>query len=286
MTICLDYGDYLHLAFERRANGVVLVIIDRPERLNAANNRLHEEFAEVWRTIGRDDSARVAVITGRGTAFSAGGDLKEIADLDETLSQDRVMASGQNAKDIVYNMLDLDKPIISAINGVAVGAGLSIAITADISVIGEDVQITDGHARIGVGSGDHAVMLWPWLCGMARTKYYLLTADFISGAEAERIGLVSKAVAGDRVLEEALDIADRLGRGPQQALHGIKRSLNQVLRLAAPAFELSVALESLDFFHPDAREGLLAFREKRLPQFPSASTSPVRADSPLEKGLS
>lgn len=271
----MEYEDYRHLSFERRANGVVLVIIDRPERLNAANDRLHEEFAQIWRTIGRDDSARVAVITGRGRAFSAGGDLKEVTDPDEALSQERVMRSGRNAKEIVYNMLDLDKPIISAINGVAVGAGLSIALTADISVIGEDVPITDGHARIGVGSGDHAVLLWPWLCGPAKAKYYLLTADTMTGVEAERIGLVSLAVPGDEVLERALTIADRLALGPQQALHGIKRSVNQVIKLAAPAFELSVALESLDFFHPDAREGLAAFREKRTPVFPSAPPLPA-----------
>lgn len=270
MTLRLEYSDYQHLAFERRANGVVLVIIDRPERLNAANDRLHDEFAAVWDTIGADDEARIVVITGRGRAFSAGGDLKEAADPAQALSADRILKSGRVAKDIVYNMLRLDKPIVSAINGSAVGAGLAIALTADISIIGEDVQITDGHSRLGVASGDHAVMLWPWLCGMAKSKYYLLTADFLSGREAERIGLVSRAVADGRVLEEALAIADRLALGPQQALRNTKRALNHVLLSAAPAFELSVVLESLDFFSADAAEGMAAFRERRAPHFPSA----------------
>jgi len=271
----MQYEDYRYLTFERRANGVVLITIDRPERKNAANERLHDEFAEVWRTIGRDPEARVAVVTGRGSAFSAGGDLKEHGTPEESLRSDRVLRSGQVALDIVNNMLNLDKPIVSAINGVAVGAGLAIALTADISIIDEDVRITDGHSRIGVSSGDHAVMLWPWMCGMAKSKYYLLTADFLSGAEAERIGLVSKAVPSDRVLDEAFKVADRLGLGPQRALRSTKRSLNHVLRSAAPAFELSVALETIDFYQEDALEGLRAFHEKRAPQFPSAGETPV-----------
>lgn len=273
----MRYEDYRHLTFERRANGVVYVIIDRPERANAANERLHDEFAEVWRTIGADPGARVAVITGRGTTFSAGGDLKQHNDPKESLRSDRVLRSGQVALDIVNNMLNLDKPIISAINGVAVGAGLAIALTADISIIGEDVRITDGHSRLGVASGDHAVMLWPWMCGMAKSKYYLLTADFLSGAEAERIGLVSKAVPRESVVEEALAIADRLALGPQRALRSTKRSLNHVLRTAAPAFELSVALETIDFYQEDALEGITAFQEKRPPSFPSAPPEPPAA---------
>ena len=266
----MRYDEYQHLTFERRPHGVILVTIDRPERLNAANERLHDEFAEVWRTIGVDPDAHVAVITGRGRAFSAGGDLKEHDDPAEGLRNDRVLRSGQVALDIVNNMLALDKPIISAINGPAAGAGLAIALTADISVIDETVRITDGHMRLGVASGDHAVMLWPWMCGMAKSKYYLLTSDFLTGAEAERIGLVSMAVPGSALMERALAVADQIGRGPQRAVRSTKHSLNQVLRLAAPAFELSVALETIDFYQADAREGVAAFQEKRAPRFPSA----------------
>ncbi|NGP05691.1 enoyl-CoA hydratase/isomerase family protein [Rhodococcus sp. 14C212] len=267
----MQYHEYKSLSFERRPNGVLLIHIERI----AADARTHDEFAEVWRTIARDDETRVAVITGRGKVFSAGGDLKEHGSPKESLRSDRVLRSGKVALDIVYNMLDLDKPIISAINGVAVGAGLAVALTADISIIGEEVRITDGHSRIGVASGDHAVMLWPWMCGMAKAKYYLLTADFLTGAEAERIGLVSKAAPAESVLEEALAVADRLGRGPQRALRSTKRSLNHVLRSAAPAFELSVALETIDFYQEDALEGLTAFQEKREPRFPSASGGPL-----------
>lgn len=271
----MDFDDYRHLTFERRPNGVLLVIIDRPERHNAANERLHDEFAEVWRTIGRDDRTHVVVVTGRGAAFSAGGDLKEHDDPLAGLRPDRVLRSGQVALDIVNNMLALDKPIISAINGAAVGAGLAVALTADISIIANDVRITDGHSRIGVASGDHAVMMWPWMCGMAKAKYYLLTADFLTGQEAERIGLVSLAVDASDLLDRAYAIADQLGRGPQRALRSTKRSLNHVLRSAAPAFELSVALETIDFYQEDAREGISAFQDKRQPQFPSARSPEI-----------
>lgn len=266
----MEYADFEHLSFERHANGVVLVIFDRPERANAANERMHDEMTEVWPTIGRDRDARVAVVTGRGKAFSAGGDLKQHDDPADGLAPERILRSGQVALDIVYNMLNLSKPIISAINGVAVGAGLAVALTADISIIGENVRFTDGHTRIGVASGDHAVMMWPWMCGMAKAKYYLLTADFIDGREAERIGLVSLAVPTEKVLERALELADQLALGPQRALHSTKRALNHVLRSAAPAFDLSVALETIDFYQPDAREGIAAFQEKRRPVFPSA----------------
>ena len=265
----MKYEEFENLSFERRPNGVLLVHIDRI----AADARTHDEFAEVWRTIGRDDDTRVAVITGRGKVFSAGGDLKEHGTPAASLRSDRVLRSGKVALDIVYNMLDLDKPIISAINGVAVRGVIGVDLSAAHRMTAADVLYTVGHSRIGVASGDHAVMLWPWMCGMAKAKYYLLTADFLTGAEAERIGLVSKAAPAEAVLDEALAVADRLGRGPQRALRSTKRSLNHVLRSAAPAFELSVALETIDFYQEDALEGLTAFQEKREPQFPSASGS-------------
>jgi len=148
-----------------------------------------------------------------------------------------------------------------------VGAGLAVALMADISVIGEDVRLTDGHLRLGVVAGDHAAIIWPLLCGMAKAKYYLLTSDFIDGPEAERIGLVSRCVPGERVLEEALAIADRLATGPQQAARWTKRTLNHWLRAAVPGFDASVAYEMLTFLGDDVREGTTAIRERRDPKF-------------------
>src|SRR2546429_2885292 len=171
---------------------------------------------------------------------------------------------------MVLTIVNCDKPIISAINGVAVGAGLAMALMADISIIGEEVQLTDGHMRIGVTAGDHAAIIWPLLCGMAKAKYYLLTSDFIDGKEAERIGLVSLAVPAEQLMPKALEVADKLAQGSQLAIRWTKRSLNNWLRMAGPIFDNSMALELLTFMGEDVREGLQAIREKRPPKFPSA----------------
>ena len=207
----LDYKDYEHLRFERRPHGVLLVTLDRPEALNAANDRMHWELTQVWLTIDRDPETRVAVVTGAGRAFSAGGDLEMV----EANAADprRLANTMREAADIVYNMINLDKPIVSAINGVAVGAGLVVALLADVSIIAEDVRLTDGHTRLGVAAGDHAAIIWPLLCGMAKAKYYLLTSDFIDGREAERIGLVSLCVPRAELLPRAFEIAERLALG-------------------------------------------------------------------------
>jgi enoyl-CoA hydratase len=264
----MDYADYQHLLFERRHEGVLLVTINRPEALNATNDRLHWELTQVWLTIGADPEARVAVVTGAGRAFSAGGDL----DMVEANATDprRLARTLHEASDLVYNMINLDKPVVSAINGVAVGAGLVVALLADISIIADDVRFTDGHTRLGVVAGDHAAILWPLLCGMAKAKYYLLTSDFIDGREAERIGLVSLAVPRAELMAKAFEVADKLGRGSQQAIRWTKRSLNNWLRQAGPIFDQSIALEMLTFAMEDVGEGLRAIREKRPPRFPSA----------------
>ncbi|HEV2361837.1 MAG TPA: enoyl-CoA hydratase/isomerase family protein [Acidimicrobiales bacterium] len=262
------YAGIERLQVDRHSDGVVLITIDNPPTLNAVDERAHRELSEVWRRFGEDDEARVAVITGAGDAFSAGGDLSMLEEMTE--SYDAVMTQLRDAGDIVRAVIDCEKPIVSAINGVAVGAGLAVALLADVSVIGETVRLSDGHTRVGVAAGDHAVVLWPLLCGMAKAKYHLLTAGFIDGAEAERIGLVSVCVPDGEVLPRALDIAERLAAGSQSAIRFTKHALNHWLRDAMPAFEHSLALEMLGFLGPDAKEGVAAIRERRRPSFPSA----------------
>ncbi len=262
------YADFEHLAFDRRTDGVVLVTLDRPEVLNAANVRMHREMSEVWAVIDADPDARVSVVTGAGRAFSAGGDLDMIADMTDNYAA--VLEQWRDARTIVERMLGADKPVVSAINGVAVGAGLAVALMADISIMGETARVSDGHARLGVAAGDHAALLWPLLCGMAKAKYYLLTADFVDGPEAERIGLVTKCVPDAEVVPEALAVATRLAAGSATAVQWTRRVMNHWMRQALPAFGESVALEMLGFLGPDAREGLAAIRERREPQFPSA----------------
>jgi enoyl-CoA hydratase len=261
----VPYEEFRRLRFDRRDHGVLLVTIDRPDKLNATDDVLHSELAHVWRDVSRDASCSVAVVTGAGRAFSAGGDLEMVGRMSGDYK--RVAAMATEAAELVESMIDCEVPIVSAINGTAVGAGLAVALMADISVIGEDVRLTDGHLRLGVGAGDHAVLLWPLLCGMAKAKYYLLTAEFIDGREAERIGLVSRCVPSDRVLDEALEIAERIATGPRDAARFTKRTLNHWLRTAFPAFDASVAYEMLTFMGEDVREGASALQERRQPRF-------------------
>ncbi|MGE3775132.1 MAG: enoyl-CoA hydratase/isomerase family protein [Gammaproteobacteria bacterium] len=265
----MNYADFQHLLFERRPHGVLVITINRPDSMNATNARLHWELTRIWTVVHEDPETRVAVITGAGDqAFSAGGDLEWIAGA--VGKPQAIRAMMQEAGDVVYRMLDCDKPIVSAINGVAVGAGLAVALLADVSIMAENARITDGHVRIGVGAGDHAAILWPILCGMAKAKYYLMTADFIDGREAERIGLVSLCVPPAELMERALKIADRLAQGSQPAIRYTKKSLNNWMRQAGPIFDASLAMEMLCFLGEDAAEGVAAVREKRAPRFPSA----------------
>jgi enoyl-CoA hydratase len=247
---------------------VLLITMDRPDKYNAADEQMHGELARVWVEVSADPQTRVAVITGAGKAFSAGGDLSLVEDM--AGNPDALTRTMREASDLVYNMINLDKPVVSAINGVAVGAGLVVALMADVSIIAETARFTDGHTRLGVVAGDHAAIIWPLLCGMAKAKYYLLTADFIDGREAERIGLVTMCLPPDQVMPKALDVADRLARGSQISIQWTKRALNNWLRQAGPIFDQSLALEMLSFSYPDVREGVKAIREKRTPVFPSA----------------
>jgi enoyl-CoA hydratase len=260
-----NYEDFQHLSFERRPDGVVIVTLNRPDVLNAANVRMHREMSEVWPVIDADDDARASVVTGAGRAFSAGGDLEMIQEMTE--DYDALLTQWRDAGAIVEKMLEARKPIVSAINGVAVGAGLAVALLADVSIIGRSARLSDGHCRLGVCAGDHAAVIWPLLCGMAKAKYYLLTSDFVEGEEAERLGLVTRCVDDARVMEEALTIASRLAAGSATAVAWTKRVLNNWLRQELPAFGESVALEMLGFMGPDAREGVAALRERREPRF-------------------
>ncbi len=208
----VDYGSYQNLLFERRPDGVLLITLNRPDVYNAADEVMHTELARVWTDVAHDDETRVAVVTGAGRAFSAGGDLAMVERM--AGDHDRVTAMLAEMSDLVYNMINCAKPIVSAINGVAVGAGLVVALLADISICADDARLGDGHVKLGVAAGDHAAIIWPLLCGLAKARYYLMTGEMVSGAEAERIGLVSKCLPRAEVLGEALRVAGSTSRPP------------------------------------------------------------------------
>ncbi len=262
------YQRYQRLRFDRPHPKVLRVIMDNG-RMNSADATMHAELAEIWRDVDRDPDVNAVILTGAGTMFSAGGDF---AMIEEVIADAEIRArTWKEARDIVYNVINCGKPVVSAMRGVAVGAGLVCGLLADVSIAAKDCRIIDGHTRLGVAAGDHAAIVWPLLCGLAKAKYYLLLCEQVLGAEAERIGLVSLAVEDAELDARALEVATRLAEGAQSAIRWTKYALNNWLRMAGPTFDASLALEFMGFTGPEAREGLASHREKRKPGFPPGS---------------
>lgn len=258
------YSDFPTLRLETDASGVLQMVLDAPG-LNSVGPQMHRDLADVWPAIERDDAVRAVLVRGEGKAFSAGGSFELI---EKTIGDyPGRMQVLREARDLVLNMVNFSKPVVSAINGPAVGAGLVVALLSDVSVAGRTARLIDGHTKLGVAAGDHAAICWPLLVGMAKAKYYLLTCETLHGEEAERIGLVSKCVDDEEVLATATRIADDLAHGAQDAIRFTKHSLNYWYRQFAPAFETALGLEFLGFSGPDVHEGLAAVREKRKPRF-------------------
>ena len=262
------YARYQRLKFDR-PHEMVLRITMENGRMNTTDAVLHAELAEIWRDVDKDASVNAAIITGAGRIFSAGGDFSIIQqNIDNFAARAR---QWKEARDIVYNIINCSKPVVSAMRGVAVGAGLVCGLLADISIASKDCRIIDGHTRLGVAAGDHAAIVWPLLCGLAKAKYYLLLCDQVLGEEAERIGLISLAVEDTELDAKAVELATRLAQGAQSAIRWTKYALNNWLRAMGPTFDTSLALEFLGFTGPEVEEGLASHREKRPPAFPPAS---------------
>lgn len=248
MTAAHAY-DFRHIRVERPRPDVVLFTLDRPERMNATNDVLHSELARLPVQFDADPDARAAVVTGAGRAFCVGGDWADIAgEQNDYANKIRMM---RETSQILTAMIDMRKPIVAAINGPAAGIGLALGLLADISVANKDANLADGHVRIGLAAGDHAALVWPLLCSMAKAKRYLLTGDKLTGREAERIGLVSDAVPAAEVLPLALRYATLLAERAPLAVELSKRALNHWLRAAIPAFEASLGYEMVTAFDPD-----------------------------------
>lgn len=262
------YREYQRLKFDRPHPKVMRITLANG-RMNTADSVMHGELVNVWRDIDADASVNAVIITGAGQHFSAGGDFTMVqAGIDDFEVRARMW---KEAKDLVYNLINCNKPVVSAMRGVAVGAGLVCGLLADISIATKSCRIIDGHTRLGVAAGDHAAIVWPLLCGMAKAKYHLLLCEQVDGAEAERIGLIALAVDDDELDAVAVRIASRLAEGAQSAIRWTKYALNNWLRQMGPSFDASLALEMLGFDSPDLKEGLASHREKRKPSFPEGS---------------
>lgn len=258
-------SDFSGLAFEEPEPGILELVIANEGKRNSATESMHRDLALVWRAIDADPAVRVALVRGAGQHFSSGGDFAMIERM--IADEQTLIRVWKEASDLVYNLVNCSKPVVSAIRGTAVGAGLAVALLADVSVAARNAQILDGHTRLGVAAGDHSVIIWPLLCGLAKARYYLLTNEPLSGEEAERIGLVSLCVDDEAVRDRALGVARGLASGSVTALAFTKHALNNWLRLAGPSFDASLALEFLGFRLGDAREGLDAVRNRRPPSF-------------------
>ncbi|MGH8994120.1 MAG: enoyl-CoA hydratase/isomerase family protein [Acidimicrobiia bacterium] len=261
----MSYRDYKALDLDFVEDGILRLTFNNPGRKNSVSADQHTELARVWLDVDGDHEVRVVIVTGADGAFSAGGDFDIIAGMAEDFEQRiRVM---REARDIVYNVVNCSKPVVSAMAGPAVGAGLAVGLLADVSIVTPTTRIIDGHTRLGVAAGDHGVMIWPLLCGLAKARYHLLTCEPVSGEEAERIGLVALCVPDDELQDRALAVARQLAAGSQSAIRWTKLALNGWLRAAGPIFDVSVAYETLGFSGPDVREGMASLKERRAPNF-------------------
>ncbi len=262
----LNPADYKAIRIEKREGGVALATLDRPEKLNAVDGVMHHELAALPRAAMADREVRVLVITGAGRAFCAGGDFGPgAAPLGGEGGPEAALREG---REIVDNLLDCEKPVISAVNGYAMGLGATVALLADVVVAARSAVFADTHVRMGIGAGDGGQVIWPLLMGVNRAKYFLMTGDRLPAAEAERLGLVNFVVDDAELLPKALEIATRLAEGPGMAIAASKVPINRYLKMVSNlVLPLSLQMEGATMRSEDAREAARAFREKRPPKF-------------------
>ena len=261
----MSFPTFTTLESERLGDVLRITIAHPKSALNAVDGALHEELAELFRALRREDHARAVVLTGRGKAFSAGGDFNWFPELRDTA---RMEALRRDAKQLIWDLLDVEIPIVAAVNGHAMGLGASIALLCDVIFMADTATIGDPHVRVGIAAGDGGAVIWPLALGPARAKQYLLTGDPVPAAEAERIGLVNKVVPADRLQDEALAFAQRLAEGAPLAVRYTKLAVNKLVKDALNvAFDASTALELVTFHSDDHKEALAAWKEKRKPAF-------------------
>ena len=261
----LDPADFRALRLERLGAVLRVTLAHPTSDLNAVDELLHDELGRLFRGLRREREARAVVLTGEGRAFSAGGDFAWLAALEDLRTLEPLR---RDAKQLLGDLLDVEIPIVAALNGPAVGLGASIALLCDVIFMAETASLADPHVRVGIVAGDGGTVIWPLVLGPARAKQYLLTGDPVPAAEAERLGLVNRVVAPAALQDEALAFARRLAEGAPLAIRYTKLAVNQWIKQTANvAFDVASALEIVTFQSRDHREALAALREKRKPEF-------------------
>jgi enoyl-CoA hydratase len=261
----LDPADFRALRIDRPGDVVRVTIAHPTSPLNAVDGLLHEELGRLVRALKRERTARAVVVTGAGRAFSAGGSFDWFPELCEPEKREHLRA---DAKQLVWDLLDVELPIVAAVNGPAIGLGATLVLLCDVILMADSATIADPHVRVGLVAGDGGTAIWPLLVGPARAKQYLLTGDPLTAVEAERIGLVNRVVPADALADEALAFARRLAAGAPLAVRYTKQAVNVLVKQAlASAFDTATALEIVTFASDDHKEALAALREKRAPRF-------------------
>ncbi len=259
----LNQDNYEAILIEK-TDGVAVLTLNRPERLNAVNGVLHSELSTIFQDVQADREVRAAVLTGAGRAFCAGGDFST----GSNMASKTGLTMMQEARRIVDNLLDLEKPIIAAVNGAAVGLGATVALHCDVVIAAQNARFGDPHVKMGITAGDGGAVIWPLLVGVNRAKYMLMTGDLIPADEALKIGLVNRVVAEGEALPEALALARRLAAGPSFAIQSSKIAVNKLLKAVSNlVLPLSLSLEEMSMTKEDHREAVRAFQEKREPRF-------------------
>ncbi|HTT78020.1 MAG TPA: enoyl-CoA hydratase-related protein [Candidatus Binataceae bacterium] len=269
-----DYSEYQYLKIEV-AERIATITLNRPDSLNAVNSRVHHELEQVWLDVAADHDVNAIILTGAGRAFCAGGDVKGMASgaltglgKTEKTRFDRGPIAAANGRRLVENMLDVEQPIIGAINGDAVGLGATIALLCDITVVSEKARFADTHVKVGVVAGDGGAVIWPLLIGPHRAKEFLMRGNFINGAEAGRIGMVNYAVPPEQVMAKARELAQELADGPTWAIRWSKLAVNKWLKDQANLImDAGLAYEMMTFNTGDHKEAVSAFVEKRKPNY-------------------
>jgi enoyl-CoA hydratase len=260
----LDPDSYSTIQIEKRANGVAIATLNRPEKLNAVDSVMHTELTTLSVNADADPDVKVLLITGAGRAFCAGGDFSSDA-------QPAVRGGNKTireARQIVDNLLDCEKPVITAVNGYAMGLGATIALLGDVVFAARSAIFADTHVNMGIGAGDGGQVIWPLLMGVNRAKYYLMTGERIAAEEAESLGLVNFLVEDDQLMKAATELADRLAKGPIRAISASKVPINKYIKMVSNlVLPLSLKLEEISMGSEDAREAATAFREKREAKF-------------------
>lgn len=252
-----------------KSEGIAVLTLNRPEQLNAIHAEAHGELETAWLEIAADEAVRAVVFTGAGKAFSAGGDVRRMAEragTEEGLKYSlRVTASGRR---LFHNMLEVPQPIVCAVNGDAVGLGATLALFSDITVMSETARLGDTHVRVGLVAGDGGAVIWPLLIGASRAKEFLMRGRLVTGKEACAMGLVNDAVPESEVVPRAMELARELAALPARAVQWTKLAVNKWLKdQLNRVLDASIAFEALSMQTHDHAEAARAFLEKRRPQF-------------------